>query len=660
MDSSLYLIGLIVVLIVVGGPILAILAFTRVRHLEQTSAQTPQLIGRIYSLEQRLARIESTLATPSVADAESKVAAAQKISPPVSAPEQGPPAPVISAAPPSQTPPVVTPMTASQSVPRQSIHTAPPSFSPDASALKAGKSEPVNFETLIAGRWMNYIGILAILFAVTFFLKYAFENDWIGPRGRVGIGLLIGAGLFPFSQRLLDRGYKYFSEGIAGLGAAVLYLSLWAGWHYYGVFSQTAAFAMMIAVTALTTVVAIGRNSERIEVLALVGGIVTPALVSTGENHEIALFTYMAVLGSGMLALARARDWKSLPSIQFVGTLIYFWGWYSEFYRSDALGTTLFFATLFFALFAALPVARSRREGELSLLENGIVLVNSVAFLIALRTLLWPNYRWGLTIAVLALAAIHLAFERALPQKRTSGPPVTRIIFAGLALTFATLAIPIRLDAHWITMAWSVEGAVLIWSGLQIRISPLRAAGFVLFAIAALRLTLIPIPASQFLLNARFATFAVTVACFLFACYSARKESATMAEPEKMIFLGTALAANVFALAALSLEVWDYFERTSSPLIERDRAQQLALSTLWLVYALVFLTVGLWKKSVAVRWQALALLGVVIVKVFLFDLSFLDRFYRIISFLLLGIALMLISFFYQRRLGANRESGTKA
>ena len=72
--------------------------------------------------------------------------------------------------------------------------------------------------------------ILAILFAVTFFLKYAFENNWIGPRGRIGIGLVIGAVLFPFSHRLLGRGYKYFSEGIAGLGAAVLYLSLWAGY----------------------------------------------------------------------------------------------------------------------------------------------------------------------------------------------------------------------------------------------------------------------------------------------------------------------------------------------------------------------------------------------------------------------------------------------
>ena len=50
------------------------------------------------------------------------------------------------------------------------------------------------------------------------------------------------------------------------------------------------------------------------------------------------------------------------------------------------------------------------------------------------------------------------------------------------------------------------------------------------------------------------------------------------------------------------------------------------------------------------RWQALALLGIVIGKVFIFDLSFLQRFYRILSFLFLGFALLLISFYYQRYL----------
>ena len=667
MDPSVPLIILVAVLLLIVAPILSIVAFVRVRHLEETLGQSSQLISRIYALEQRLTQIDKTLATILATGAAAKVPAAAEAVPPAPhpvPPEPARPAPVASSPPPSTVALPVNvhspaPPIAPTTPPPQPARVASPPFASGSWAQNSSAAESMKLESLVAGRWMNYIGILAILFAVAFFLKYAFENNWIGPRGRVAIGLVIGAALFPWSHRLLNRGYKYFSEGIAGLGAAVLYLSLWAGWHYYLVFSQTAAFAMMIIVTAMTAVVAVGRNSERIAVLALVGGIVTPELVSTGENHEVTLFVYMAVLGAGMLGLARARDWKSLPPIQFVATLIYFWGWYGDFYAQDALGITLFFATLFFVLFAALPVVRSRRVGELSLLENAIVFVNSAAYLVALRTMLWPEHRWALTIAVLVLAAVHLAIERALPEKTTSGPPVTRIIFAGLALTFVTLAIPIRLDGRWITIAWAVEGAILIWSGLRIRLGALRAAGFLLFIVAACRLVFIPLPASQFLVNARFATFAVTVACFLLACHFARTEGAPLGETERMTFFATAIAANVYALAALSLEIWDYFERTpATTLVDRNLAQQLALSSLWLMYALALLAGGIWKKSAVVRWQALGLLGVVIGKVFFFDLSFLERFYRILSFLLLGLALMLISFFYQRRM-ADREGGAK-
>jgi len=503
---------------------------------------------------------------------------------------------------------------------------------------------------MVAGRWLNYVGILALLFAVPFFLKYAFDNNWVGPRGRVGIGLLAGSVLYPWSQHLLARGYKYFSEGIAGLGAAVLYLSLWAGWHYYHIFPQDIAFVAMIVVTAVTLLVAVGRNSERIAFLALVGGLITPILVSTGENHEVSLFTYLTILGAGVLAIAWVRDWKSLPPVQFLATLVYFWGWYSEFYRADELATTVLFATVFFVLFAALPAVRSWRDGEFSGLEVGIVLVNSLAYLGALRQMLWPDNRWALTVAVLVLAAAHLAAERMLPEKRGTKVRMARILYAGLALTFATLAIPIRLDGRWITIAWAVQGAVLIWSGLRVRFAAVRWAGLVLFAIVAGRLVLIPIPADTFLLNARFATFAICVACMALSCYFAATSDEELSEQESMAFVITSIAANILAIAAASLEVWDVFGRMPSLGIDRGHAQELALSMLWLVWALGLLGAGLWKKSEAIRWQALVLLGVVIVKVFLFDLSFLEKFYRIVSFLLLGLALMLISFYYQRQL----------
>src|SRR5207253_4850593 len=106
----------------------------------------------------------------------------------------------------------------------------------------------------------------------------------------------------------------------------------------------------------------------------------------------------------------------------------------------------------------------------------------------------------------------HSAIGGALGAQPIPGEgPLVSLLFAGLALTFATLAIPIRLDGKWITMAWAVEGTILVWSGQQARQWALRAAGLLLFAIVAVRLAVLPIPAQQFLLNARFAAFAVAV-----------------------------------------------------------------------------------------------------------------------------------------------------
>jgi uncharacterized membrane protein len=602
------------------------------------------LLGRIGTLEQRLERLEKKLSeltgtsvpSPETARVSGEGSVTAALSPQRSVIPPAFTAPLTPSHPPAATRPLFA-----------------------QADLHDNRAANTNVEALIAGRWLHYVGILAVLFAVAFFLKYAFENNWIGPRGRVGIGLLIGSGLFSWSHRLLERGYQYFSEGIAGLGAAVLYLSLWAGWHYYEVFSQSAAFALMIVVTIATATVSVGRNSERIAVLALIGGALTPQLVSTGENHEVVLFSYLIVLGAAMLAIARVRDWKTLPPIQFLSTLVYFWGWYSDFYRDDELLVTIFFATLFFLLFATLPVVRSHREGELSTIESGIVLVNALAYLAALRTMLWPAHRWALTLAVVVLAAGHLAVERALPEKKGSSSRIVRVLFAGLALTFVTLAVPIRLDGRWITIAWAIEGMLLIWSGLRIQLSALRTAGFVLFATAAGRLALIPIPATQFLWNARFATFAVVVACFTAAYAFMKNSGVTLDATESTMFAVLGIGANVYAVVAFSLEVWDVFGRIGSLDIDRGLAQQLALSTLWLLYALGLMVAGMQRKSASVRWQALALLAVVIVKVFLFDLSSLDRFYRIMSFLLLGVVLLLISFFYQRRpVGQGSERGS--
>ena len=651
MESEAILLVMLVIGLLLAAPIMAIVALVRVSDLRKSLNQTPKLIARIYDLEQRLDAFERKLRSLSAG-----ATAAQEPPAPIAAP---PPEPApMRAKPPEPAPIHVAP------APPPSQPTPPPqeAAAQPASLSYYSTSKPdadTDFESMVAGRWLYYIGILALAIAVTFFLKYAFDNDWIGPTGRVALGILAGSAMFPLSHWILQRGYAYFSEGIAGLGAAILYLSIWAGWHYYLLFAQSIAFGLMIVVTAAITVVALGRNSERIALLALIGGALTPILVSTGHNEEVSLFTYMAILGVGMLAIAWKREWKSLPPVLFVATLIYFWGWYAEFYADSELTTTIAFATLFFVLFAVLPAIRSTRDGELPVSEIALVIGNAFQYLVALRLMLWPQDRWGLTFGVLGLGALHLMAERALPRNPGPATRMARILYAGLALTFVTLAIPIRLDGHWITLAFAAEGAMLIWSGLRISSGPLRAAGLALFLIVGTRLVIVPIDAAPvFLLNARFLTLAFCAAAFLAAFMFARRSDTGLSETETRAYYVLSIAANLTFLFALSFDVWEVYGRMASLAIDRGLAQELALSILWLFYALALIVAGAKWKSAALRWQGLVLLGVTIIKVFFFDLSFLARFYRIVSFFILGRVLLIVSFFYQRSLAVGKAGKT--
>jgi uncharacterized membrane protein len=648
------ILAVLAVILVIITPILAISAFVRVQRIaDQLPAGSLLPLGdRLSALERRLQTIEKALSSLESGRAqEPKPSAAPPVSTPSPLP---PPTPTSQVSPHPAPPPLpIPPLSHLREVPDPppvNVFAAPPLHS-----SKPKSSSSLDLETLIGGRWLNRIGIVAIISAVTFFLKYAFDNNWIGPTGRVGIGVLLGAAMLPWSQWLLNRGYSYFSEGIAGLGAAVMYLSIWAGCQYYKLFSLDVGFFAMIVVTAGMGAVALGRNSQRIALLSLFGGFLTPILVSEGKDAQVVLFTYLLILGAGLLVIELRRDWRALTPISFLLSQFYFWGWYSQFYRPDKLERTVIFATLFFLLYAALPVIRSIRFSGLRELDVLVVVANSFAYLGALYIMLWPNDRWPLTLLVLALSAGQILVARLVPPPKPGESPLARLLFAGLALTFATLAIPIRLDGKWITLAFAVEGAVLVWTGFRSMTGHLRTGGYFLLALAAIRLLIFPLPAAQFLFNERFAAYTVLIICFGVVLYAARAQSSSVSGEELSALGVFAVAINVFALIALSLELWDHFGSHAGLGIDSGLAQHLALSLLWTAYASGLIALGVKRESALLRWQALVLFGLVVLKVFIYDSSFLERFYRIVSFFILGLVLLTVSFLYQRKVARERS-----
>ena len=155
------------------------------------------------------------------------------------------------------------------------VRSRPPRF---ATVDAAPPGETQSLESRVGSHWFNRIGILAILIGMTWFLKFAIDNHWIGPLGRVLIGLIAGAGLIAWSERFRARRYIGFSYSLKAVGSGILYLSLWAAFSLYHLVPVSVAFLAMIAVTAFNGYLAWVQDAELLALYAIVGGLSSPVL----------------------------------------------------------------------------------------------------------------------------------------------------------------------------------------------------------------------------------------------------------------------------------------------------------------------------------------------------------------------------------------------
>ncbi len=528
-----------------------------------------------------------------------------------------------------------------------------------------------DLESRIGSHWLNRIGIAAVLIGVSYFLKYAFDNNWIGPAGRVTIGLLAGIAVVIWSERFRSHGYQIFSYSLKAVGIGVLYLSLWAAFHVYSLIPSGIAFVAMLAVTASTAILAITQDAEILAAFALTGGYTTPLLLSTGVNKELQLFSYVALLDVAAVAMVARKPWRRLLALAYAGTLILYIGWYSEFYNRSQLNLTVAFATLFFAIFAVAPLLARQPESEaapFAAVPLFLAFVNAGVYFLQVYAMFEEVDKHAMAWFALALAAVYIYLSRQTQRYYPDPQNIERLHYLHLALAigFITVAIPIRLDGHWITIGWLVEAGVLLWLADRIRSTFLNIFAIGALALGVLRLVAIDdFHATTLIFNARMGTYVVAIVVLgALAWYGQRRSD----EPSRQCAAIALVVLNVLALIALSHEVADYYARERAAInpayngrsyapydpaySENTRGIRLAedftYSALWMAYGAMLMVIGFWRRSSFVRWQALLLIAVTIVKVFVYDVSQLDKGYRIVSFIVLGILLLTISFVYQR------------
>jgi uncharacterized membrane protein len=236
---------------------------------------------------------------------------------------------------------------------------------------------------------------------------------------------------------------------------------------------------------------------------------------------------------------------------------------------------------------------------------------------------------------------------------------------ASIAFTLIAIAVALAFDGAWVTMAWAAEGAAVVWLGLREQRVWLRAGGFALLAIAALRL--LELQGSQppigqlVLLNQRAAcgVFVIGLLYALASLYRRSGEGATADSsqshmPSARTRAALLVAANVLTLTWFTSEItafWQLRELVGRPsALSRTGhlAREVMLSITWSAYATLLIVVGLRRQYAPIRYLAIVVFGLTILKVFTVDLAALERIYRVLSIIGLGVLLLMSSYLYQR------------
>lgn len=397
MEALLILIALYLLFAVVAFPIWMLI------RTGSTNDIVAQLRRRIERLEDEVAQLRAPR-TPEVGAGLSRAISEHEAPPtPVApvTPEPAPAAPlpveaVVAPEPPPLPPylePAAEPNTepirdAAYRVPEPAAVAAPAASAPLADdpapsyAPKPGWTSAINWEQFMGAKLFAWLGGLALFLGVAFFVKYSFDHGWIPAEVRAAMGFVFALGLVVGGLKIDRARFAVTAQTLIATGIVSLYAVTFAcrSIYHFEFFGVIPTFLLMVLITATAFVLAVRLEAQVIAILGMLGGFLTPLLLSTGVDNPGGLFGYLALLDLGLVAVALHRRWFHLIPLGAIGTVILMIGWAEKFYAPEKTGTAMTICLAFCALFFAARESARRLQREHSFLNWTAAALPVIAF----------------------------------------------------------------------------------------------------------------------------------------------------------------------------------------------------------------------------------------------------------------------------------------
>lgn len=311
------------------------------------------------------------------------------------------------------------------------------------------------------------VGVLVLFGGVGALLKYAIDQEWISFPIELRLAGIAAAALvgLVFAWRKRDS-HRAFALSLQGGAIGVLMMTVFAAFRLYSLLNMPITFGLLVILVVGIGVLAVLQNSLALAFLGIVGGFLTPILVSTGSGNHVALFSYYGLLNAAILGIAWVKPWRVLNLAGFAFTFGIGTAWGVLKYQPEFFSSTEPFLILFFLFYLAIPVLYALRQpSERRGLVDGTLVFGTPLLAFPLQVGLLQGDKMQLAYSALIAALIYAVLAWLLLKKWAL--KLLGESHAILALGFATLAVPLAFSARSTACAWALEGVALVWLGLR-------------------------------------------------------------------------------------------------------------------------------------------------------------------------------------------------
>ncbi len=496
-------------------------------------------------------------------------------------------------------------------------------------------------EEFLGEKLLLTIGIVAILFATAFFLKYSYENKLFTPFIRVMITTFLGL-IFIFFGYLLKLKYKIFGIILLTGGIAILFFSNFASVILFNFYGTTTAFLLNILLVISSLFLSIRFDSQWVSIVGIGGAYLSPLSLKATLTNDIGFFTYLFTLSLAPFFLAYKKKWEVTLLISNLLNLIWFSQWYSNYFKANVSIYFIYFGIWYFTAFLIVALFFLRQKSKYNFYLLSALISTFFYPLFSIKTLILAKKQVitpSIIYVAIGLLLLGITYLKNFKEKEKL------FLFTSGILTILT-GIYINYDLIYFTSFLAITAILSIYLYFITDIDWLFTLSKYLLFFIFLKVIFydfynnFSFDSNNFVFTnykdiaSRILEYIIITAAFYISIKIDLKKEKKKFSKITPFFMGISIL--FFLTCETSTAFYTIFHKE----------QSMAVSILWAIFAFILLFLGLKRKNKDLRSYGLGLFIIVLFKLFLIDIKNLSALYRIMAFFLTGIVLILSSYFY--------------